>query len=107
VAYTLNGTDLVRQSTTGGVVNPPEVILDNVDQLNFTYGIDTNNDGYVENWVNAGGIPVGGTSVILAVRVQLMARPDPLNPNFNSVSPRRLDSIVSMRNQIIRSLKLS
>jgi hypothetical protein len=104
VAYTLNGTNLLRQPTIGGVVNPSEVILENVDQLNFTYGIDTNNDGYVESWVNAGGIPVGGTSVILAVRVQLMARPDPLNPNFNSVSPRRLDSVVSMRNQIIRSL---
>lgn len=111
VAYTLNGTDLVRQSTTGGVVNPPEVILEKVDQLNFTYGIDTNNDGYVENWVNAGAIPVGGTSTIIAVRVQLSARPkhpDPDNPNpdLNLVSPRRLDSVVSMRNQIIRSLNL-
>jgi type IV pilus assembly protein PilW len=117
VAYTLqpapdgDGNNLVRQSTTGGGVNPPEVILEKVDQLNFTYGIDTNNDGYVENWVNAGAIPVGGTSTIIAVRVQLSARPkhpDPDNPNpdLNLVSPRRLDSVVSMRNQIIRSLNL-
>jgi type IV pilus assembly protein PilW len=103
VAYNLNGTNLLRQPTIGGVVNPSEVILDNVDQLNFTYGIDTNNDGYVESWVNAGAV---GTSMILAVRVQLMARPTQVNPDLNSVSPRRLDSIVSMRNQIIRSLNL-
>jgi prepilin-type N-terminal cleavage/methylation domain-containing protein len=103
VAYNLSGTDLLRQATIGGVVGPSEEILENVDQLNFTYGIDTNNDGYVENWVNAGAV---GTSIILAVRVQLMARPTQINPDLNSVSPRRLDSVVSMRNQIIRSLNL-
>jgi len=103
VAYNLIGDNLFRQPTIGGVVSPSEVILENVDQLNFTYGIDTNNDGYVESWVNAGGV---GTSIILAVRVQLMAGPTGPSPDLNLVSPRRLDSVVSMRNQIIRSLNL-
>ena len=103
VAYNLIGNNLFRQPTIGGVVNPSEVILENVDQLDFTYGIDANNDGYVESWVNAGGV---GTSIILAVRVQLMARPTGPSPDLNLVSPRRLDSVVSMRNQIIRSLNL-
>jgi len=81
-----------------------EPILVGVDQLIFTYGIDTDNDGYVNNWVNAGGV---GTSMIISVRVQLTAEPNQGNPDdLRTVSPRRLDSIVSMRNQIIRSLKL-
>ena len=99
VSYNLIGTDLVRQLAP----NPPETILENVDQLVFTYGVDTDNDGYVNSWVNAGGV---GTSMIIAVRVQLAARPTQANPDLNKVSPRRLDSIVAMRNQIIRSLTL-
>jgi prepilin-type N-terminal cleavage/methylation domain-containing protein len=101
VAYNLMGTNLVRQLAVGGVANPSEVILENVDQLIITYGIDTDNDGYVNNWVNAGGV---GTSMVIAVRIQLAARPTQVNPDLNTVSPRRLDSIVSMKNQIIRSL---
>ena len=103
VAYNLIGTNLVRQLTIGGVANPSDILLENVNQFVFTYGIDTDNDGYVNNWVNAGGV---GTSTIISVRVQLIADPDQVNPDLRTVSPRRLDSIVSMRNQIIRSLKL-
>ena len=103
VAYNLMGTNLVRQLTVGGVANSSEVILENVDQLIFTYGIDTDNDGYVNNWVNAGGV---GTSMVIAVRARLTARPTQVNPDLSKVSPRRLDSIVAMRNQIIRSLNL-
>jgi prepilin-type N-terminal cleavage/methylation domain-containing protein len=101
VAYNLIGTNLVRQLAIGGVANPSEIILENIDQLIFTYGIDTDNDGYVNNWVNAGGV---GASMVIAVRVQLAARPTQVNPDLRTVSPRRLDSIVAMRNQIIRSL---
>jgi Tfp pilus assembly protein PilW len=103
VAYNLIDTNLVRQLAIGGVASPSETILENVDQLIFTYGIDTDNDGYVNSWVNAGGV---GTSMIIAVRVQLAASPSQLNPDLSKVSPRRLDSIVAMRNQIIRSLTL-
>lgn len=95
VAYNLMGTRLLRNG---------EPILEGVDQLVFTYGIDTDNDGYVNNWVNAGGV---GTSMIIGVRVQLVAETTQGNPDdLRTVSPRRLDSIVSMRNQIIRSLSL-
>ncbi len=103
VAYNLIGSNLVRQLTIGGVANPSDILLENVNQFVFTYGIDTDNDGYVNNWVNAGGV---GTSTIISVRVQLIANPDQVNPDLRTVSPRRLDSIVSMRNQIIRSLNL-
>jgi prepilin-type N-terminal cleavage/methylation domain-containing protein len=103
VAYNLVGTNLQRQLSIDGIANPSEIILENVDQLVFSYGIDTDNDGYVNSWVNAAGV---GPSMIIAVRVRLAARPTQVNPDLNKVSPRRLDSIVAMRNQIIRSLKL-
>lgn len=103
VAYTLVGTNLQRQVSIGGVADPSEIILENIDQLVFSYGIDTDNDGYVNSWVNAAGV---GTSMIIAVRVRLAAKPTQVNPDLSKVSPRGLDSIVAMRNQIIRSLKL-
>jgi len=103
VSYNLMGTNLVRQLTVGSVANSSEVILENVDQLIFTYGIDTDNDGYVNNWVNAGGV---GTSMVIAVRARLTARPTQVNPDLSKVSPRRFDTIVAMRNQVIRSLNL-
>jgi prepilin-type N-terminal cleavage/methylation domain-containing protein len=103
VAYNLVGTNLQRQLSTGGVASPLEILLENVNQFILTYGVDTDNDGYVNSWVNAGGV---GTSMVIAVRVQLAARPTQVNPDLSSVSPRRLDSIVALRNQIIRSLKL-
>jgi len=103
VAYNLVGTNLQRQLSINGLPSGSEVISENVDQLIFTYGIDTDNDGYVNNWVNAGGV---GTSMVIAVRVQLAARPTQVSPDLSTVSPRGLDSIVAMRNQVIRSLKL-
>jgi hypothetical protein len=103
VVYNLGGTNLQRQFSTGGVASPSEIILENVDQFILTYGIDTDNDGYVNSWVSAGGV---GTSIIIAVRVRLAARPTQLNPDLSTVSPRRFDTIVAMRNLVIRSLKL-
>jgi prepilin-type N-terminal cleavage/methylation domain-containing protein len=103
VAYNLVGTNLQRQLFINGVPSGSDFILENVDQLIFTYGIDTDNDGYVNNWVSAGGV---GTSIIIAVRIRLAARPTQLNPDLNTVSTRRFDTIVAMRNLVIRSLKL-
>lgn len=103
LAYNLVGTNLQRQLSINGVPSGSEFILENVDQFILTYGIDTDNDGYVNSWVSAGGV---GTSIIIAVRVRLSARPTQLNPDLSTVSPRRFDTIVAMRNLVIRSLKL-
>jgi Tfp pilus assembly protein PilW len=72
-------------------------LLENVDAFNLSYGIDTNGDGGVENWVPFGGI---GTAKVVAVRVVLTAKPDQTNPDVkNWVSPRTLTSAVTLRNQ--------
>jgi len=101
VAYSLNAGNLTRQLDR----NPPgdsttETLLENVDALTFTYGIDTDEDGAVNSWVlwNA----VGGSKII-AVSVTLTARPDQTNPDVKMrVSPRTLTSAVSFRNLIMK-----
>jgi prepilin-type N-terminal cleavage/methylation domain-containing protein len=85
-------------------VNPPVVvdeILDNVDIFNFSYGIDYdaggNEDGMVDYWEND-STKIGSRRIV-AVRVQLTARPEPVNPDVQAmVSPRTLESTVAVRN---------
>jgi type IV pilus assembly protein PilW len=70
-------------------------LLENVDALTFTYGVDSNEDGFVENWVS--GASVGSLRVV-AVRVTLTARPAQVNPDLQMIAPRTLVSTVTLRN---------
>jgi prepilin-type N-terminal cleavage/methylation domain-containing protein len=101
VDYQVDGNArLIRTLTitpdVGPVTATSESILDNVNVLDFTYGVDTNDDGALDKWVPAGGI---GIAKVVAVRVNLTARPDQTNQDVkNLVSPRTLNSIVTLRN---------
>ena len=107
VVYTLVGTDLQRQLTLNGVANPAEVILPNVNSFILTYGIDADSNGIVDDQNGNGVVDPGdyvaaaavGANRVLSIRVQLSANPSPNNPDaVVQVSPRRLDSIVTLRN---------
>ena len=101
---------LLRQLTTtkapppdgdGSVTaNPQDVLLENVETLDFTYGVDTNNDGALDSWVSAAETGIGK---VVAVRVVLTANPDQTNPDVkNWVSPRTLTSAVTIRNLALK-----
>jgi prepilin-type N-terminal cleavage/methylation domain-containing protein len=108
VTYTLAGRSLTRTLTQ----NPPgasvtDTILENVDALTFSYGIDLNGDGVMDD-INGDGVidendfvtaASVGTARVVAVRVDLTAEPAPVNPDVTTiVSPRRLISAVNLRN---------
>ncbi len=97
VAYWRDGgsSSLIRQLTVDGVASPQETLLENVDNLTFTYGVDVDEDGALENWAPAGSI---GTSKVVAVRVALTARPVQINPDQRMISPRTLVSSITLRN---------
>src|SRR4030042_5739110 len=98
VAYWRDGgsSSLIRQLTVNDVARPQETLLDNVENLNFTYGVDVNEDSALAHWVKAGDI---GVSKVVAVRVTLTARPVQINPDNNKmISPRTLISNVTLRN---------
>jgi prepilin-type N-terminal cleavage/methylation domain-containing protein len=93
---------LFRQLTINDLAQPPvpEPLLQNVDALAFTYGIDTDQDGDVDNWVTAAG---AGAYKVIAVSVTLTARSASVNPDVQMrVSPRTLTSAVSFRNLIMK-----
>jgi type IV pilus assembly protein PilW len=96
VAYWRDGNSrLIRQLTINNAAGPQDILLENVDAVNFTYGIDANDDDMVDNWVSSG---VVGTTKVIAVRVNLTARPVQVNPDLQVLSPRTLTSTVSLRN---------
>jgi prepilin-type N-terminal cleavage/methylation domain-containing protein len=104
VRYWLQGgTSLNRQETRNGVPTT-ETILQNVDALNITYGVDEddngamddlNGNGQLDDWIAAGAI---GTRKVVSVRVNLSARPAPINADVQMLTPRTLVSAVTFRN---------
>jgi len=99
VTYRLNGDQLAKQLTattdTGVSSSTEEVVLEGVESLDFSYGLDTDNDGVVNTWVPASGV----TSKVIAIRVRLSARP--LSSDLNHFSTRELESVVTLRNRIL------
>jgi type IV pilus assembly protein PilW len=97
VAYWRDAASLTmfRQLTVNDVAGPQETLLENVEELKFEYGVDSNEDGALHNWASAGAV---GMSKVVAVRATLTARPIQVNPDVKAVSPRTLVSMVTLRN---------
>ena len=77
----------------------PEVLLENVDAFNLTYGVDENEDGAMDGaWVSAANV---GALKVVAVTVTITGRPEKADANddrFKNVTPRTLVTAVSLRN---------
>ncbi|MBM4348626.1 MAG: prepilin-type N-terminal cleavage/methylation domain-containing protein [Deltaproteobacteria bacterium] len=97
-----NSQTLRRQLTTikddgSSVAGPEEILLENVEELNFTYGVDKDDGKVLDRyWVGANEI---NSNNVLAVRVRLTARPQQVTPEDQKMmSPRTLETAVTLRN---------
>lgn len=106
VSYLVDGNSRLMRKQTPFDSPPIEAggdpILTDVNRLIFTYGIDPDEDGIVNNedWVDAAGV---GTSRIIAIQVVLEANPTSDNPDVQKVvTPRRLQTRVTLRNLSLR-----
>lgn len=107
-------SQLMRQLTVDSVARPAEIILENVNALAFTYGVDQNNDGIMDDqngngqidtndWLSAAGVVALGNPRVVAVNVSLTGRSDQTNTDVSKVvSPRTLVSAVTLRNLSLR-----
>jgi prepilin-type N-terminal cleavage/methylation domain-containing protein len=117
VTYSVDGSlNLVRSRTitkpNKSSATTSEILLPNVFALTFTYGVDANNDGVMDDqnadtiitaadYVAAGA--VAASTKVVAIRVVLTGRPDPNNQDVSKVvSPRTLASAVTLRNLCLR-----
>ena len=96
----------------------PDILLTNVTNLDFTYGIDANGDGIIDGINMKTGLIADNpysapgsyhnqfvlaanvrTAKILAVHIQLQAAPTSTDPDVTKmVSPRTLNTVVTPRN---------
>jgi hypothetical protein len=100
VTYSIVNNQLVRRQIEDVTVDVDQ-ILDNVNQFFLTYFVDSGGDRRYHSGAErtAANVPAGAN--IVAVRVQLSARPASNNPDVTTqVSPRGLDTVVTMRNEL-------
>jgi prepilin-type N-terminal cleavage/methylation domain-containing protein len=104
VRYWLDEASRLNRQETKNGLSTAEVLLENVVTLRFSYGVDgdgdgamddLNGNGAMDDWVAAGDV---GDASVVAVRVSLAARPEQTNPDVQAVSPRTLVSAVTLRN---------
>lgn len=110
--------------TTGGVsVSSEEDLLENVEELRFTYGVDEDDDKAIDDrhesgnlisprvnpidetdWLSASTVISRGLQDrVIAVRVRLSARPQPpVTEDQKMLSPRTLETTVTFRNLCMR-----
>jgi len=99
------GARLLRQETANGI-SATEALLENVNALNFSYGIDENEDGIMDDRDGNQVLSLGDWAPqataqnrkVIAVRVSLTARPAQVNPDLQNTAPRTLVSAVTLRN---------
>jgi prepilin-type N-terminal cleavage/methylation domain-containing protein len=114
VTYSLDASSQLKRNQLPADSPPVEAdgdpILENVEALTFTYGVDGNEDGAMDDlsgngsiddndWVSAGAV---GTRKVVAIRVFLSARPAQVNPDLQPLTPRQLISTVTLRNLALR-----
>ncbi|MGQ9646854.1 MAG: PilW family protein [Thermodesulfobacteriota bacterium] len=117
VGYGVNGSSQLTRTLNVTAAVPPvpnpstEILLDNVNALNFTYGIDANSDKMMDDqngdgiinaadYVAAGAV---GSATVVAIRVALTGGPNPGNQDVAKiVSARTLVSAVTLRNVCLR-----
>lgn len=104
----------LRRTITRDAAATTETILDNVFGLAFTYGVDQNLDGIMDDqngngqiddndWRTAAQVVALGNPRVVAIRVTLTGRPDQTNVDVSKVvSPRTLISAVTLRNLSLR-----
>lgn len=116
VYYRDVNSQLIRELYINGGLNATDPLLQNVNTLNFTYGVDgivgfdtsqdgamddRNGDGTIDanDWVSAATVNAGSLNVI-AIRVALTAAPSNpgANPDIANIVPRNLVSTVNLRN---------
>jgi type IV pilus assembly protein PilW len=117
VTYAVNANSQLTRTLNVTAAVPPvpnprtEPLLDNVNALNFAYGVDANNDKIMDDqngdgiinaadYVAAGAV---GTATVVAIQVTLTGGPNPTNVDIAKiVSPRTLVSAVTPRNLCLR-----
>ncbi|MCX7770518.1 MAG: PilW family protein [Proteobacteria bacterium] len=79
--YFVDSTGTLRRNNFENNGNQP--ILENVEDLQFQYGLDTNGDGYVDQWVNNVSDGTNKVDQVKAIKIWLIVRGNVPDNKFN------------------------
>lgn len=82
--YYVDSTGTLRRNNFENNGNQP--VLENVEDLQFQYGLDTNGDGYIDQWVNNVSDGTNKVDQIRAIKIWLVVRGTVPDNNFNDTS---------------------
>ena len=95
---------LIRRVAEGEVDLSSDPLTNNIHDLQFTYGLDMDSDGIVEQWEES---PVGLEDEIIAARISVQVRSGKPDPDYihpatgDHYRTRQLQSIVRIRNFVL------
>lgn len=67
-------------------LNGNQPVLENVEDLQFQYGLDTNGDGYIDQWVNNISDGTNKPDQVKAIKIWLVVRGNTQDPNYNDTN---------------------
>jgi type IV pilus assembly protein PilW len=79
--YFVDSSGTLRRNNFENNGNQP--ILENVEDLQFQYGLDTNGDGYVDQWVNNVSDGTNKVDQVKAIKIWLVVRGNVPDNKFN------------------------
>ncbi len=79
--YYVDNSGVLRRNNFENNGNQP--VLENVEDLQFQYGLDTNGDGYIDRWVNNVSDGTNKVDQIKAIKIWLVVRGSVPDPNYN------------------------
>ena len=95
---------LIRRVAEGEVDLSSDPLTNNIHDLQFTYGLDMDSDGIVEQWEES---PVGLEDEIIAARISVQVRSGKPDPDYihpvtgDNYRTRQLQSLVRIRNFVL------
>jgi type IV pilus assembly protein PilW len=86
VTYSLNSAS--RTLMRAVAPNPAQALAEDVEDLQFAFGLDTNNDGDVDLWVNNAALSTAQQTQVRQVRVSILGRSaDPVHGQALNTRP--------------------
>lgn len=82
--YYVDSTGTLRRNNFELNGNHP--VLENVEDLQFQYGLDTNGDGYVDQWVNNVSDGTNKVDQVKAIKIWLVVRGNVPDAKFNDTN---------------------
>lgn len=82
--YYVDSTGTLRRNNFE--LNGNQPVLENVEDLQFQYGLDTNGDGYVDQWVNNVSDGTNKVDQVKAIKIWLVVRGNVPDAKFNDTN---------------------